>query len=208
MNEKQLKQEFVEYASLLYKRGYAFGSAGNISIRLDDSRLLASPTGSSLGRLKADGISTLDYSGNLIEGSKPSKEIAFHLALYTDPKCNSIIHLHSTWSTLLSCQVTPETKEVIKPFTPYYVMKIKNVKVIPYYAPGSPQLGEEMGKWAGKCNVFLLQNHGLVVVGNSLEDAVNTVEEFEETAKLNWLMQGMKTRYLSDEEISRLTKPD
>lgn len=206
MHDDQLRHDLVAYSSLLYKRGYAFGSSGNISVRLDNTRILATPTGSSLGRLKADELSITDYSGKLLSGPPPSKEIAFHLALYADPACNCIIHLHATWTTLLSCQVTPETKDVIRPFTPYYVMKIKNVVVIPYYAPGQPQLGIDLGKWAGKCNVFLLQNHGSVIVGRSLEDALNLVEEFEETAKLDWLMKGMKTRFLSEEEIGSLLK--
>lgn len=206
MHDEQLKHDLVSYASLLYQRGYAFGSAGNISVRLDDARILATPTGSSLGRLKAGQLSVTNYGGKLISGLPTSKEIAFHLALYADPACNCVIHLHSTWTTLLSCQVTPETKEVIRPFTPYYVMKVKKVVVIPYYAPGSPKLGEDLGKWAGKCNVFLLQNHGSVIVGRSLEDTMNLVEEFEETAKLHWLMKGMDTRYPSQHEIDDLLK--
>lgn len=160
MYDEQLKHDLVSYASLLYQRGYAFGSAGNISVRLDESRILATPTGSSLGRLKADDLSVTDYKGTLVSGLPASKEIAFHLSLYTDPACNCVIHLHSTWTTLLSCQVTPETEQVIRPFTPYYVMKVKKVVVIPYYAPGSPELGVELGKWAKNAMSFCSRTTG------------------------------------------------
>ena len=206
MHDDQLRHDLVAYSSLLYERGYAFGSSGNISVRLDNARILATPTGSSLGRLKEQELSLTDYSGKLLSGPPPSKEIAFHLALYADPECNCVIHLHATWTTLLSCQTPDSSKEVIRPFTPYYVMKVRNVVTIPYVAPGHPQLGKELGKWVGKCKVFLLQNHGSVIVGCSLEEAFNLVEEFEETAKLAWLMKGTETRYLSDDEITVLLK--
>ncbi len=206
MKEQELREQMVSLSRSLYERGYAAGGAGNISVRVDENTILATPTGSCLGRLKADELSLVDFKGNLLSGLKPSKEVKFHLALYADRACESVVHLHSTWTTLLSCREDIDPDEIIRPFTPYFVMKIGKVELIPYYPPGDDALAVELGKWAGKRNAFLLQNHGPVITGKSLEAAMDLMEEFEETAKLAYLLRGEKVKYLSDQEISHLLK--
>ncbi len=206
MREQQLRQEMVELSRSLYERGYAAGGAGNISVKVDENTILATPTGSCLGRLHADELSLVDFDGNLLSGKKPSKEVKFHLALYADPTCESVVHLHSTWTTLLACREDIDPEEIIRPFTPYFVMKIGKVELIPYYPPGDDALAEELGKWAGKRNAFLLQNHGPVITGPSLASAMDLMEEFEETAKLAYLLRDGKVKYLSDSEIAVLRK--
>lgn len=82
MTEQEQKIEMVNLARSLFERGYTVGGAGNLSVRLDENRILVTPTGSSLGRLQADRLSVLDMEGNVLEGDKPSKESIFHLAMY------------------------------------------------------------------------------------------------------------------------------
>ncbi len=206
MNEQQLREQMVELCRSLYERGYAAGGAGNVSVRIDEDAILATPTGSCLGRLKADELSKVDYLGKAISGLKPSKEVRFHLALYQDPACNAVVHLHSTWTTRLSCIRDLDTEMIIRPFTPYYVMKIGKVELIPYYPPGDEALAEELGRWAGRRHAFLLQNHGPVISGTSLEAAMDLMEEFEETAKLAYLLKDENVKYLNDTEIAHLSK--
>ncbi|MBN2861069.1 MAG: aldolase [Sphaerochaetaceae bacterium] len=206
MNEMALREEMVSLSRSLYERGYAAGGTGNLSVRIDQQRILATPTGSCLGRLKAEELSVVDTDGNHLSGMKPSKEVKFHLALYADDSCGAVVHLHSTWTTLLSCRADIDPEEIIRPFTPYYVMKAGTVELIRYYPPGDIALAEELGRWAGKRHAFLLQNHGPVVTGGSLSVAMDLMEEFEETAKLAYLLRNENVRYLSEDEVAFLRK--
>lgn len=206
MTEFEQKNEMVSLARSLFERGYTVGGAGNLSVRLDEQRILVTPTGSSLGRLKAERLSILDLNGNLLSGDKPSKESIFHLAMYQrNPNCNAIVHLHSTYLTALSCLENLNSENAIQAFTPYYVMRVGKLPVIPYYKPGDSNIARELGEKALQGKAFLLANHGVVVTGNSLIDAVDNTEELEETAKLYFILQGHKIRYLTAQEIRELT---
>lgn len=205
MTDLAQKIQMVELAKLLFDRGYTVGGAGNLSVKLDDNRVLVTPTGSSLGRLEVNRLSVLDMNGNLIEGDKPSKESVFHLALYqANPQCRAIVHLHSTYLTALSCLEGIDTTNAIRAFTPYYVMRVGQLPVIPYYKPGDTNIARELSERALQAKAFLLANHGVVVTGNSLVDAVDNTEELEETAKLYFILQGKSIRYLSESEVKDL----
>ncbi|MFD0966197.1 aldolase [Seminibacterium arietis] len=205
MTEQEQKIEMVNLARSLFERGYTVGGAGNLSVRLDENRILVTPTGSSLGRLQADRLSVLDMEGNVLEGDKPSKESIFHLAMYQkNPNCKAIVHLHSTYLTALSCLENLDTDNAIKAFTPYYVMRVGKLPVIPYYRPGDSNIARELGERALDGKAFLLANHGVVVTGSDLVDAVDNTEELEETAKLHFILQSQKVRYLTDDEVNDL----
>ncbi|HHW7522771.1 3-oxo-tetronate 4-phosphate decarboxylase [Mannheimia pernigra] len=205
MTEQEQKIEMVNLARSLFERGYTVGGAGNLSVRLDENRILVTPTGSSLGRLQADRLSVLDMEGNVLEGDKPSKESIFHLAMYQkNPACQAIVHLHSTYLTALSCLENLDTDNAMRAFTPYYVMRVGKLPVIPYYRPGDINIARELGERALDGKAFLLANHGVVVTGSDLRDAVDNTEELEETAKLYFILQGQKVRYLTDDEVNDL----
>lgn len=205
MTELEQKQQMVALARSLFERGYTVGGAGNLSVRLDENRILVTPTGSSLGRLEADRLSVLDMQGNVLSGDKPSKESVFHLAMYQkNPACQAIVHLHSTYLTALSCLENLDTENAMRAFTPYYVMRVGKLPVIPYYRPGDINIARELGERALDGKAFLLANHGVVVTGENLVDAVDNTEELEETAKLHFILQGQKVRYLTDDEVNDL----
>ncbi|PVX33077.1 ribulose-5-phosphate 4-epimerase/fuculose-1-phosphate aldolase [Pasteurella langaaensis DSM 22999] len=205
MTELEQKELMVQLGRSFYERGYTVGGAGNLSVRLDENRILVTPTGSSLGRLKAECLSVLDMEGNVLEGDKPSKESVFHLAMYkANPHCNAIVHLHSTYLTALSSLADLDPENAMKAFTPYYVMRVGKLPVIPYYRPGAPDIARELGQRALMGKAFLLANHGVVVTGSDLLDAADNTEELEETAKLFFILQGQKIRYLTDEEVKDL----
>lgn len=198
----RMRRELVELSRSLFARGYVTGSAGNISVRVDARRILATPSGASLGRLSEEGLSLVGLDGKLLSGPPASKETAFHLVLYNnDPDCGSVVHLHSTWLTALACRSDLDPECPIKPFTPYYVMKIGQLQVIPYYPPGDERIAEEICCWAGRRKAFLLRNHGGIVAADTLAKAVDMSEELEETAKLYCMLDRDKIKYLSDEEV-------
>ncbi|MBN9780995.1 aldolase [Vibrio parahaemolyticus] len=205
MGEIEYKNEIVELGKSLFQRGYATGSSGNLSVLMEDGRYIATPTGSSLGFLKADELSVLSSEGELLSGKAPSKEIRFHLAIYQKkPKNKAIVHLHSTYLTALSCIKNIDVKNAIKAFTPYYIMRIGKLPMIPYYRPGDERLCDELANAAMHHTAILMANHGVVVCGNNLFEAVNSAEELEETAKLYFILQDKKINYLTDEQIDNL----
>jgi 3-dehydro-4-phosphotetronate decarboxylase len=207
MNDQQLREQMVSLGRSLFDRGFVTGGAGNMSLKLPDGNFLATPTGSSFGRLDANTLSVVDLEGNVISGDKPSKEVAFHLAIYRNRnECNAVVHLHSTHLTAISCLDGLDPDNAIRPCTPYYVMRIGSLPVVPYLKPGSPQIAVELAKRAPNYRAFLLANHGPIVTGKNLVDAVDNMEELEETAKLALLLNAKAIRYLTDTEISELNK--
>lgn len=205
MTEQQAREEMVQLGASFFQRGYATGSAGNLSLLLEDGNLLATPTGSCLGELQADRLSKVTMQGEWISGDKPSKEVAFHRALYlNNPACKAVVHLHSHYLTALSCLNDLDSENCIRPFTPYVVMRVGDVPVVPYYKPGDDRLAEDLAKLAPRYNAFLLANHGPVVVGKSLREAANNTEELEETARLMFTLGDRSIRYLTDSEVAEL----
>ncbi|EOD4119817.1 aldolase [Yersinia enterocolitica] len=205
MNEQQAREDMVKLGASFFQRGYATGSAGNLSLKLADGTLLATPTGSCLGELNAERLSKVSLGGEWISGDKPSKEISFHRVIYlNNPECEAVVHLHCLYLTALSCLQGLDCHNAIKPFTPYVVMRVGDVPVVPYYRPGDTRLGEALAKLAPQYRAFLLANHGPVVVGKSLREAADNMEELEETARLIFTLGDRPIRYLTDDEIAEL----
>ncbi|TQI79724.1 ribulose-5-phosphate 4-epimerase/fuculose-1-phosphate aldolase [Serratia fonticola] len=203
--ERLAREEMVRLGASFFQRGYATGSAGNLSLLLPDGTLLATPTGSCLGELQADRLSKVSLSGEWIAGDKPSKEISFHRALYqNNAACKAVVHLHCTYLTALSCLQGLDTENAIKPFTPYVVMRVGQIPVVPYYRPGDLRLAEDLAKLAPRYKAFLLANHGPVVTGESLREAANNTEEMEDAAKLIFTLGNRPIRYLTHDEIAEL----
>ena len=203
-DEARQRELIVEFGRSLYERGLTAGSSGNLSVRLADGWLLT-PTNVSLGRLDPARLSKLDDNGTLISGEAPSKEAFLHQAMYRQRgKAGAIVHLHSTYAAAVSCLCGLDHDDCIPPLTPYFVMKVGRLPLVPYHRPGDPALAAVIGKLAGKHSAVLLANHGPVVSGSTLEAAVYAAEELEETAKLFLLLRGVPTRPLDTEQIKDL----
>lgn len=206
MSETKIRDEIAKLAASIYTRGLTFGSSGNISVRLDDGWLMT-PTGSSMGEIDPARISRLDGDGNHVAGDKPTKETFLHLAMYRErQKAGAVVHLHSTHSVAVSCLHDIDPTDVLPPITAYYVMKIGKLPLIPYFAPGDLDLARAVGEMASKHHAVLLANHGPVVAGTTLRDAVYATEELEETARLFLMLKDCKTRFLSDEQVADLNR--
>ncbi|ADN75447.1 class II aldolase/adducin family protein [Ferrimonas balearica DSM 9799] len=205
--EQALRQQMVELGRSLFARGYATGGAGNLSVKLADSTILATPTGASLGRLQADTLSKVSLEGEHLSGDRPSKEVQFHLAMYrANPDFGAVVHLHCTHLTALSCRADLNPDNVIRPFTPYYVMRVGKLPLVPYYAPGASEIARDLAALSADHRAMLLANHGPVVTGTSLINAVDNMEELEETAKLMLMLENQPIRYLTEDQISELER--
>jgi ribulose-5-phosphate 4-epimerase/fuculose-1-phosphate aldolase len=205
MDEQDLREALCEHGRLLFGRGFSVGSAGNVSVRLPDGYLIT-PTNSCLGRLKPERISRLDAAWRHVAGDKPSKEVFMHRAvLEARPEAGAVVHLHSTHATAIGCLAAPGEPAPIPPLTPYFVMRIgRTLPVIPYYRPGDAAMEPAIHAAAKGAKAVLLANHGPVVSGRSLDDAVYAAEELEEAARLALLLRGLPARRLTPEQVDDL----
>ncbi|MCS0500794.1 3-oxo-tetronate 4-phosphate decarboxylase [Ancylobacter mangrovi] len=206
MNEAEARAELVRLSRSLFERGYSVGSAGNVSVAVADG-LLVTPTNSCLGSLEAGRIAKLDGGGRHVSGDSPSKEVFLHRAFYeTRPGTGAVVHLHSTYATALSCLVDIDPDNAIPPLTPYVVMRVGRVRLLPYLRPGDPALGDAIRALGGACAAVLLANHGPVVAARDLRSAVFAAEELEETARLALLLRGLPARMLEPARIDELER--
>lgn len=203
-DEQKARDGLVRWGKSLFDRGLTPGSSGNLSVRVADGWLFT-PTNSCLGFLDADRLSRLDVDGRHIGGDAPTKELPLHFAFYESrPTARAVVHLHSTHATALSCLADVDPDDAIPPITPYVVMRVGRVPVVPYTRPGSADVAPLIRARAPDHPAILLGNHGPVVAGTTLESAVFAMEELEETARLVLMTRGMAVRHLATQEIADL----
>ncbi|WP_428490339.1 aldolase [Rhodopila sp.] len=204
-HEQEMRELLCELAGSLFARGFSVGSAGNISVRLTDGYLMT-PTNSSLGRLDPGRLSKLDPAFQHVAGDKPSKEVFMHRAFYqARDDASAVVHLHSTQATAVSCLPDVDQSNPIPPLTPYFVMRVgRRMPIIPYYRPGDATMEPAINAAARNARAVLLANHGPVVSGQTLTDAVHAAEELEEAAKLFLLLRGHSPRLLTMPQVDDL----
>lgn len=207
MTDTALRELMCSLAKSLYDRGLTSGSTGNISARTSDGGLLVTPTNSSFGRLDPARLSLFDAAGEWISGDKPTKEMPLHSAFYdTRSDTGAVVHLHSCHAVALSMIDGADEDNFLPPYTPYAVMKLGKVKLLPYFMPGDKKMGEAVRSLAGKRSAVMLAHHGPVVAGRDVEAACYAIEELEETAKLALMMRGLPAQTLSDEAVTALVR--
>ncbi len=205
MSETKIREDICRFGRSLFERGLTPGSSGNISVRLADGGFLVTPTNASLGFLDPARLTRLDAQNKLVSGDAPTKEIPLHSALYeTRGAARAIVHLHSTHSVAVSMLPEVDPKSVLPPMTAYYLMRVGQTALVPYYRPGDAAVAGAIRGLAGRYSSVLLANHGPVVAGDSLEGAVFATEELEETAKLYLLLRGLNPRHLSPQQVADL----
>jgi len=205
MSETKIREDICRFGRSLFERGLTPGSSGNISVRLPDGGFLVTPTNASLGFLDPARLTRLDAQNKLVSGDAPTKEIPLHSALYeTRGAARAIVHLHSTHSVAVSMLPEVDPKSVLPPMTAYYLMRVGQTALVPYYRPGDAAVAGAIRGLAGRYSSVLLANHGPVVAGDSLEGAVFATEELEETAKLYLLLRGLNPRHLSPQQVADL----
>ncbi|MFL6256914.1 MAG: aldolase [Pyrinomonadaceae bacterium] len=206
MMEEVVLENLCETADSFYERGYAFGSTGNISVRLGE-RVWITPTGKSLKGLKPEQLACVSLDGESLNEHRPSKEFPFHLAVYTRrADVRAVVHLHTLYSVALSCLDGFDAEEPLPPLTPYYFMRVAPLAVLPYFRPGSEGLAAAVGEAAPRHNCMLLRNHGVVCAGATLSEAVDRTEELEQTARLHFILRGERVRLLTTEEVEELKR--
>lgn len=217
MTESDLRDEICRVGESLFNRGYVHATAGNISVRLPESEgggYLITPTDACLGYLDPKRLARLDSNGQQLSGDRGSKTIALHRKIYaathdSNQVANCVIHTHSTHCVALTLADTLQA-ELIPALTPYFVMRVGHVPVIPYHRPGDPLAAElvsdairEYAKRGLCIRAVMLTRLGPNVWHDSPASAMATLEELEETARLWWMSKGQPGP-LSQDSISVL----
>jgi 3-dehydro-4-phosphotetronate decarboxylase len=206
-SDTKLREQLCLLAKSMFDRGLTHGSTGNISARTQDGGLLVSPTGSSFGRLDPAKLSHFDAQGRHTTGDKPTKEMPLHSAFYeTRSQVGAVVHLHSCHSVAWSMVPGIDEDNALPPLTPYGIMQLGKVKLLPFFLPGDPAMGEAVRGLAGKRTAVILANHGPVVAGKNVEAACNAIEELEATAKLALMTHGLNPRALTDSQVQSVVQ--
>lgn len=205
--DARLRERLCELAASMFARGLTAGSSGNISVRTPDGGLLVSPTGSSFGRLDPGRLAHFDASGRQVGGDAPTKEMPLHAAFYqTRARTAAVVHLHSCHAVALSALPETDAEDFLPPITPYALMQLGRVRLLPYFRPGDPAMGEAVRGLAGRRSAVMLANHGPVVAGLDLEGACNAIEELEATARLALLLRGTRPNMLDEAQVAELLR--
>ncbi|WP_332750888.1 class II aldolase/adducin family protein [Hydrogenophaga sp.] len=216
MTETEAREEICRVGKSLFERGYVHATAGNISVRLDASAgggFLITPTDACLGFLDPAKLARLDANAQQLSGDRASKTIALHAHIYDaagrfDANTRCVIHTHSTHCVALSLQA--KGTELLPPVTPYFVMKVGHVPLIPYHRPGDPDAAAlvaqtivRYGERGTPIRAVMLERLGPNVWHDSPAAAMAVLEELEETAKLMALSQPLP-QPLNDIQIDQL----
>lgn len=213
MTETQAREEICRTGRSLFDRGYVHATAGNISVRLDDGFLIT-PTDACLGFLDPARLARLDAQGRQTSGDRASKTIALHTRIYAaarkfDAHTACVIHTHSTHCVALT--LNPTGDELLPALTPYFVMKVGHVPVIPYHRPGAAEAAEQvaqaierMGTAGTPIRAVMLSRLGPNVWHDTPAAAMSVLEELEETARLRMLTQAASPEPLDAAQIDEL----
>ena len=217
MNEKDARSEICRVGKSLFDRGYAHGTAGNISVRLDgNAGYLITPTDACLGFLDPSRLALVDASGAQVSGDRASKTLLIHSRIYGaarafDAQTSCIIHTHSAHCVALSLRQAARG-ELLAPITPYFVMKVGHVPIVPYDRPGSPQVADAVaeairryGERGTPIRAVMLERLGPNVWHDTPASAMAALEELEETARLA-VASAVAPEPLSEAQIDELRR--
>lgn len=212
LDEARAREEICRVGASLFARGYVHATAGNISVRLDDGFLIT-PTDACLGALDPARLARLDAQGRQLDGDRASKTLALHRRIYdADGSARCVIHSHCTHLVALTLAGVWSHTDIVPPITPYYVMKVGHVPLIPYHRPGDPAAGEAVSACIAAAfaagtpiRAVMLDRLGPNVWSDSPASAMAVLEELEETARL-WLLSGRSATPLDEARIEELRR--
>jgi ribulose-5-phosphate 4-epimerase/fuculose-1-phosphate aldolase len=205
------REDICRVGKSLFDRGYAHATAGNISMRLPDGGFLITPTDACLGFLDPAALAHVDARGEQVAGARASKTLALHRRIYdADPHARCVIHTHSTHLVALTLAGPWSEADILPPLTPYQVMKVGHVPLIPYHRPGDPAVGDLVARAidaartrGAPIRAVMLDRLGPNVWHETPDAAMAVLEELEETARL-WLITARQPAPLTSAQLQQL----
>ena len=181
MDERTARREICRVGQLMYDRSYVVSSDGNISVRLDDGRILATPTMTCKGRMREDCLSITDASGRPLSDRKPSSELAMHLLIYGErPEVKAVCHAHPPHGTAFAVAGLA----IDQPILSEVILTLGCVPLAGYGTPSTEELSDAMRPLLKHHNALLMANHGAVAYGEDLWQAFDRLETLEHTARI------------------------
>jgi L-fuculose-phosphate aldolase len=181
-SERELREDIVQIGRLVYQKGWVAANDGNISIRLDQDRLLCTPTGVSKGMMHVDDLITCDMQGNKLTGKKErTSEIMMHLTVYQmRPDVRSVVHAHPPVSTGWATAGRPLNQALL----PEVIIGLGCVPLAGYGLPGTPALTDPMLPYIPKYDAIMMANHGAVCYSDDVWKAFFKMETVEHYARI------------------------
>ena len=205
MNLQEAKRDIIEAGRRVYQQGYVASNDGNLSCRLDDERILTTPTGMSKGFLEMSDLVIVNYEGKKVSGTKnPSSEIGMHLFLYQErPDINAVVHAHPPTATGFSVAGIPLTECVL----PEVIITLGAIPIAGYGTPGGPEISEPIKKWVKDYDAYLLENHGATTIGVDVMSAYYKMETMEHFAKILFVAKQLGgANLLNEQQVADLLK--
>ena len=202
-HEEQLRADIVEIGRRLHARAYVASNDGNVSVRLDDKRLLTTPKGVSKGFMTPDMIVTTDLDGEKVAGERePSSELLMHLAVYQcRPEISAVVHAHPPTATGFAVAGIPLDRAVLAEV----VTTLGSIPIADYGTPSTQELADAVRKFIKSHDGLLLANHGALTVSEDLFSAYYKMETVEHFARISLVARMLgRERLLSREEVMRL----
>ncbi|MFP4498372.1 MAG: class II aldolase/adducin family protein [Vulcanimicrobiota bacterium] len=201
---EKFRAQIIDAGRHLYNIGFMPATSGNISVRLPDNTLLISASGIKKGKLKPADILHIDLSGRIVTPSdrKPSSETKMHLAVYRErPDINVVVHTHPPYSTALAAaRITLDA-----PILPETILFLGKIPLVEYSTPSTREVSDNLIPWLSDHQAFLLANHGALVLGENLEQAVDRMELLENYARIYSVSNQLGGPVeLTRQELSRL----
>jgi L-fuculose-phosphate aldolase len=201
--EERLRADIVEVGRRVYERGFVASNDGNISVRLDDDRLLMTPTGVSKGFMTPDMLVTTDLAGRKLTGDREaSSEILMHLAVYElRPDIKAVVHAHPPTATGFAVAGIPLDRAVLAEV----VTTLGSIPIADYGTPSTTELADAVRRYISAHDGLLLANHGALTVAQGLFPAYYKMETVEHFARISLAARQLGgERVLSREEVGRL----
>ncbi|REJ77985.1 MAG: class II aldolase/adducin family protein [Acidobacteria bacterium] len=188
INETEARELIVEVGRLMYERGYVVASDGNVSIRVGEDRIIATPTMTSKGRMTVDSLAVTDLDGNALSDKRASSELAMHILIYKNrPDVLAVCHAHPPYGTAFAVAGLP----IDKPILSEVVLTLGCVPLTDYGTPSTDELTDAMKPFVAHHNALLMANHGAVAYGKDLWQAFDRMETLEHTAKIAILSRAL-----------------
>src|SRR5712691_4495018 len=202
MDEQTARREIVRVGRLLYERSYVVSSDGNVSVRLDDGRIVATPTMTCKGRMTEDSLAVTDAAGKPLGDRKPSSELAMHLLIYGERSdVNAVCHAHPPHGTAFAVAGLA----IDQPILSEVILTLGCVPLAGYGTPSTDELTDAMRPLLKHHNALLMANHGAVAYGSDLWQAFDRLETLEHTAKIAILSRVLGgSKNLSPDAIEKL----
>ncbi|MCD6507661.1 class II aldolase/adducin family protein [Candidatus Poribacteria bacterium] len=202
-SEGEYRKDIVEVCRRIYNRGYVASNDGNVSVRISDDEVIATPTGMSKGFLTTDQLVKVNMEGEKLEGYlNPSSEIKFHIRVYRErPDVRAVVHAHPPISTAFAVAGIPLDELIL----PEVILTLGIVPIAPYAPPSTEELADKVGEYIRCCDAVLLANHGALTVGPDVYGAYYKMETLEHFAHILWIARSLGgPRQLSEEDVRRL----